>query len=323
MRCLDDAAIARLASTGQADPHAETCIACRNRIDRDRDIAASVAALPSASLSASRQRELGAEILSTAQFLRQPRARRLPTFAVASGLAVAAACGLLLVKQTPSEAPTVSVAVHDDSDQTSIKTNIVSADDPAPPDDSAPREAPPHIDVSAGAMLSHEVGDTQDTISLVDGTLTLDTRASRLVEVHVGTTSVRVANSSVIVTARARRVISVQVVVGSARIDSAAQRVTLQRDSLWMPSVSDTAQHSMAIYRQAWLALRSGKNREAMDLFDRVTDPVAREDATYWGAIAAKRAGDSDVARKRIERFLAEFPHSEYVEQLNADDSAP
>lgn len=163
-------------------------------------------------------------------------------------------------------------------------------------------------------MLSHRIGDTQDTISLVDGTLTLDTRASRLVDVHVGATRVRVANASVIVTARARRVISVQV-VGSARIDSPDQRVTLQRDSLWMPAASSAAQRSMAIYRGSLARAAGGKNREAMNLFDRATDPVAREDAMYWGAIAAKRAG--------IDKFLAEFPHSEYVEQLDADDAAP
>jgi TolA-binding protein len=310
VKCLDDAEIARIEALGLSDAHADSCIDCQRRIARDRALAQRVRSISAQPLSLARRRTLGAEILASAQFLPPARSRRVPIAIAASGLAMAAGLAWWLATEQPQAAlPAMS---DTPSEAIAMSGSSASADDPAP------RAAPPQIKASEGAVLSHDVGELQDTISLSDGTLALDTRASRFVDVQVGTTRVRVADASVIVTARAHRVISVQVVVGSARIDSADQRVTLQRDSLWMPTPTG-AQRSMAIYREAWLALRAGRNREAMELIDRVTESVALEDAMYWGAIAAKRSGDLTLARERIEQFLARFPQSDYAEQLTAD----
>ncbi len=93
------------------------------------------------------------------------------------------------------------------------------------------------------------------------------------------------------------------------------QHVTVQRDSVWLPGPT-AAQRSLTAFRDAWLALRAGKNLEAIELFDRVTDPVAREEASYWAAVAAKRSGDTRLAADRIAQFLREFPSSQYAIEL-------
>jgi TolA-binding protein len=309
MKCLDAVAITRIESLGLADSHVESCAACQQRIERERGIAALVRGLPSRPQSARRRRELGFALVAAAQDL--PRRRRdLPMTYAASLLAVAAAVALLVSASSPRLlAPKLDTAL---TETVALESSTVVTDDPAPPE---PAPSPPRVDASAGAVFTHVAGDAQDSIVLVDGTLQLDTREAHLVEVRVGATRVRVDNASVVVTARARRILSVQVVVGSARIDSPQQRVTLQHDSLWIPSPS-ASQRSMAIYRDGWIALRAGRNHEAMALFDRVTDPVAQEDAMYWAAIAAQRSGETALARKRIADFLARFPRSDYAAQL-------
>ena len=122
--------------------------------------------------------------------------------------------------------------------------------------------------------------------------------------------------------ARTRSIVSVRVIVGSARIDSPDEHVTLQRDSEWIPAPpapapSSARARSLAAFRDAWIALRAGVNREAIALFDSVTDEVALEEAQYWAIIAARRANDPSLAT-RIAAFLRAFPRSEYANELRA-----
>ncbi|HEY1817003.1 MAG TPA: hypothetical protein VGG74_31860 [Kofleriaceae bacterium] len=72
---------------------------------------------------------------------------------------------------------------------------------------------------------------------------------------------------------------------------------------------------ALTSFRDAWVALRAGDNRAAVALFDRSTDPAVAEEATYWAAIAAERAGDDADAKRRFSNFIARFPSSPYVEQ--------
>ena len=71
---------------------------------------------------------------------------------------------------------------------------------------------------------------------------------------------------------------------------------------------------SLALFRTSWEALRAGRDAEALAGFDRVTDPVIREDALYWGAVAADRAGDRAGAARRLRAFLDQFPASPRAE---------
>jgi TolA-binding protein len=67
-------------------------------------------------------------------------------------------------------------------------------------------------------------------------------------------------------------------------------------------------------FRVGWEALREARYADAIAAFDRATDPAVAEDAAFWAAIAAARAGQPDDARKRLDLFLATFPDSPRAE---------
>lgn len=99
----------------------------------------------------------------------------------------------------------------------------------------------------------------------------------------------------------------VAVVVGSS---GAIDRSAISRDELW--------QADNEVFHTAWRALRDGRNREAIALFDRAEDPAVAEEASYWAAVAARRDGDCDEARRRFAAFLAQFPSSALAERARA-----
>jgi hypothetical protein len=71
----------------------------------------------------------------------------------------------------------------------------------------------------------------------------------------------------------------------------------------------------LAAFRLGWEALRTKRYDEAIAAFDLATDPAVAEDAAFWAAIAAQRAGYNDDARKRLDGFLSLFPESPLVER--------
>ncbi|MDQ3335302.1 MAG: hypothetical protein M4D80_09070 [Myxococcota bacterium] len=73
-------------------------------------------------------------------------------------------------------------------------------------------------------------------------------------------------------------------------------------------------QSPVAAFRAGWEALREARYADAIAAFDRATDPAVAEDAVFWAAIAAQRAGHTDDARKRLDLFLATFPESPRAE---------
>ena len=73
-------------------------------------------------------------------------------------------------------------------------------------------------------------------------------------------------------------------------------------------------QTPVAAFRAGWEALRAARYADAIAAFDRATDPAVAEDASFWAAIAAQRAGQADDARKRLDLFLATFPDSPRAE---------
>lgn len=309
-RCLPAADLARLVATGAEEPHLSECLPCRRRFEADTAARAAIRELPAPVLGAAHKRALAAELIARAQAEPVRRRRRLPLVAAAGALAAALALVVAWPARTDAISPEAPDAVAaEDTAMSSAMTALTEA----PPGLGAPA-----LEASRGAVVSHAVGRERDTIVLADGTLAIDTRSARGVDVRVGDTVVRVQDASVTIRARKRAIVSVQVVVGAARIDSAEQHVTLQRDSLWLPGPT-AQQRSLAAFRDGWIALRAGKHREAMALFDQVTDPVAREEASYWAAIAAKRSGDGALATARLEKFLHDFPSSQYAAELAND----
>ena len=307
MRCLDAAQIARAVATGIDEPHLGQCLECRRHFEADRTARDAIRILPVPSLTAAHKRTLAAEILATAQ-LEPPRRRHL--LVSASALAAAAAAIVLLLAHDEPVA-----AIQPDSPAVAATEATTMFADAVAQVEAPPALASPLVATSRSTVLSHVVGRDRDVLKLFEGTLDLDTRSARQVDVRVGDAVIRVDNASVQIRARQQAIVSVKVIVGSARIDSGEQHVMLQRDSVWLPGPT-AAQRSLTAFRDGWLALRAGRNQQAIELFDRVTDPVAREEASYWAAVAAKRSGDSALAAERLARFLREFPSSQYAIDL-------
>jgi len=67
---------------------------------------------------------------------------------------------------------------------------------------------------------------------------------------------------------------------------------------------------SLAAFREGWTARDAGRNADAVAAFDRATDPVVAEEAMFWAAVCAGRAGDRDDSARRLRAFLDKFPHS-------------
>jgi hypothetical protein len=311
--CLDPAQIARAATLEALDPHARECFACRRKIDDDRATRDAVRRLAMPALATAHRKELAAEILARAAFL--PHRRRWPT-AVAGVLAAAAATLVIAwprheIAQAPSLAAT-------SEESTTIAASNRAPDDAPPAATGVASQAlrAPSVEATRGTAFEHRRGDRRDTVTLDDGALALDTRSSRPVDVRVGDTVVRVDDAAVTIRAHEHAIVSVHVVVGSAKIETDEQHVTLQREAIWTPGPT-AKQRSLAAFRDAWIALRAGKHAEAIALFDQVTDPVALEEASYWAAVAARRANDPS-ADARAAKFLAAFPQSAYAAELRS-----
>jgi hypothetical protein len=294
VKCLTWEQISCAVTDGAKTPHLLVCLDCRRRFDQELTIRNAVRGLQSPAMSESHRREMAAEVVARAQQLPAPRYRGLLQHSravVFVGVGLAAAASLIFV--------------------TTGTTRGLHSSNTAP---DASRATPPLVEASAGAVLSRQVGVDRDELRLNDGTLSVDTRTARNVDVRVGDSVIRVDDASVKIKVQKRSIVSVQVAVGAAKITSPDQRVTIQRDSMWLPGPS-TKQQSLAAFRDGWVALREGRNRDAIALFDSVADPVAKEEASYWAAVAAKRAGDSG-ASQRFENFRTLFPLSQFLDQI-------
>jgi len=304
--CFDPAELARLATVDVDHPHLADCLSCRRRLAADRETRSALRALPIPALSDRRRRELAAEIEAVAQAAPQPR-RHTAAWAISAG-AVAAALGLLL--RPPHAVESLVIALPELATIEPIATGSSSV---------ARLEVPPPLQAPRiegnGATFRHVTGAARDAIALYDGVIEVDTRSGRDADVQVGDSVVRVDDATVKIRARGRAIVSVQVVVGAAHVTSAGRQVTVQRDAMWIAGPS-AKQQSLAAFRDGWMALRAGRHREAMELFDRVTDPIVLEEATFWAAIAAQRSGDGALARARLDAFLRRFPSSPYVADL-------
>jgi hypothetical protein len=87
-------------------------------------------------------------------------------------------------------------------------------------------------------------------------------------------------------------------------------QASIDRDTL-------VEQSPVAAFRVGWEALHEARYADAIAAFDRATDPAVAEDAAFWAAIAAQRAGHTDDARKRLDLFLATFPESPRAESAH------
>jgi TolA-binding protein len=305
MTCLGAAEIARIATTGDVPPHVRACVACRGELERQLAIRDALRALPVPRASAERVRAIKAEAMAASHVA----PRWSPALAGALVLAAAAATSVFLLARTRSLEGLTPVAPEVAPAEPPELEVRVATNDTAP----GRRAAAPSIAAHPGAVFSHIRGTQRDIVELADGAIDVDTRGARDVDVRIGRETVRVDDASVGVRAHGHAIVSVEVVVGSARVLGPEQQVTLEHDAIW--TSQPVASVALECFRDGWVALRAGENRTAVALFDRATDPSVAEEASYWAAVAAMRAGDDADAKQRFAAFITRFPGSPYVEQ--------
>jgi TolA-binding protein len=184
---------------------------------------------------------------------------------------------------------------------------------------------------SRGARLQQD----GDAVRVTDGAVTIDARGRRTTEVRIGAARVTVADAQVRVVARASQLLQVKVLAGSAEVAVARQVWIVDVGEVWRaplpapppplppapaPRPVEPPARSAAVdaFRIGWEALSAGRHADAIAAFDRATDPRVREDASYWAAVAAARAGDDQDARRRLRAFLAAFPSSPRAAEARA-----
>jgi hypothetical protein len=290
--------------------HVTDCLECRRRLESQRTLRARLQRLPAPSLSTSRRRELAAELAAMAERAPRPRAGAwiLPTSAA---VALAAAVAIIAAWPRAPRSLAIEAPALEASERIRPPERVIALE-AAPPRLPAPR-----IAAHDGARLSQRIGDDRDLVTLADGNIEIDTRASRSVDVKIGNAVVRIDDAKVRVDARHHTIVKVEVVIGAAAVIGTDRRVIVERGAVWLAE-PPASERSLRAFRDAWIALRAGRNAEAIELFDTATDRAVAEEAAYWGAIAAKRAGQDEAARERLRDFLRRFPHSLYADQANA-----
>lgn len=316
MTCLSASEIARVATAGDSDPHLEDCITCRRSLDADRALRSRLLALPIDELSQAKRRELAAELVATGMH----RPRRVPRwYALAAGAAAAVMVASVLawarVAAPPRAAATVTL------DEPVMEQAVATRARYAATEDAASALPPAVIASDTGARFTQRFGREREQVALEDGTIVVDSRASRAVDIRVGDATVICDNAKVAVRARHSAIVSIQPVFGAAAMVSHGNRVVVESATLILqdePPAVRPPSRSLVSFRQAWVSLREGHNREAVALFDAETEPAVAEEALYWSAIACKRAADEPAARERLRRFAQRFPDSPYTGQVRA-----
>jgi TolA-binding protein len=232
------------------------------------------------------RRRLAAEVMAQADVAVVRSRRRGWTIAgVVAAAAVLLVVGLGRDHQV-ADAPAVTASQSPEMVETSGRS--VSALE-------APVEAPP------AARELHGV------VQLHDGELTIDTRTREPVTIVTGQTRVTITSSRATVVARRGVIVTAQVFAGTAEITEAGHTRIVEAGEVWTPS---PAASSLQEFRAGYELLRDGKYEEAIEAFDHATDPVVDEDARFWAAIAAERAGNKEDAAKRLNAFMRAFPAS-------------
>jgi TolA-binding protein len=142
------------------------------------------------------------------------------------------------------------------------------------------------------------------------------------VELRLGPTAIRVADAKATVTAKTGAIASVVVFAGSVALSSGVQSTVVMAGNVWVASKTSDRAGSMAAFQAGWAALRRGNFAIAIAEFDRARDPVIREEAAFWAAIAARRAGHRDAAHRRFVEFLENFPFSSRADAARREIAA-
>ena len=132
---------------------------------------------------------------------------------------------------------------------------------------------------------------------------------------------VSIASGRAEVTAQDGVIVETHVLAGSAVVSDAGKSVVVHAGHVWKreapapsppppPPAPPQPATSLAAFREGWTARDEGRNADAVAAFDRATDPVVAEEAMFWAAVCAGRAGDVRDSARRMSAFLDRFPNS-------------
>ena len=326
--------------------HAETCTSCLHALDDQRALRALGQRAPAVVLTHERREAMAAELMAQAERLPPPSiarpaaSRRRTAALLVAGLAAAAAIVIVVATRrgsrpertderlaAPASARTDRSARPATDTPRTIEPIIESQpiDPRTDPRASDGRPAARTPDARAAAKLAgsgdyardaRDAKAPHDIVRLRGGELTVDSTGSGPVEVVSGGTAIAVKKARVKVIASHGVVSSVAVFAGSAEVTVDGHRVIVEAGTVWERDVA--RDEALAAFRTGWTALRSGDNTAAIAAFDRATDPTVAEDATYWGAIASERVGDTDGALRRYRDLLARFPSTTRASEARA-----
>jgi hypothetical protein len=253
------------------DEDVHDCVACRRALEEQRAIKALLAQLPAPTLASDRRAALAAEVMARADVQADAPARSRRPFVVAVGAALLAAAVVLVVGSRDSRALDRRIEAR-------VAPAAVGESSPSP----VPSEQVPVADEEVAVPLEPPTLSTSRPPALAErGTPPVTSPTSR--------------------PPAPKKIDGARQVFGAT---TDKQHATIERDTI------DVQETGVAAFRRGWEALRAQQYADAIAAFDRATDPAVAEDAAFWSAIAAQRAGDLDDARKRLDSFLSRFPSS-------------
>ena len=272
-------------ASGEVDTaHADACLVCRRELAAQQAMRLQVAVLPAPRLDADRKRALAAEVMARADLHDDVREVSSRTRRVAIG-------GVVLGGVALAAAALLALFVHDEGAASSPGMARGASDVGDPRADAVDRTATSNAATSNAATSNAATSNAATSNALTAS----NTSTASTAPIDVGPR---------VEPARKPKVDGSRQVFG-ATTDRHGQAI--ERDLL-------VEQSPVVAFRAGWEALRARRYDDAISAFDRATDPAVAEDAAFWAAIAAQRAGRSDDARKRLDAFLAEFPDSPRAE---------
>lgn len=311
MRCPAPGELARIASGELDDDHVAGCVACRAALADQRAVRELVRRAPAPPLPRPRREAIAAEVLARSYAAAERRDR--PRWAMRAGLATAglaaAIAVALLVLPRDRPRPTVARVELASLEPVSLAVRGVELE-VAPP-----RPPPPPAVIRPGALaeLTRLTLEDRDVLELRNGSVTIDARNAREVEITLRGTTVHVDHGKICVVARGGVIETVSVFAGSAEVSARGKAVVVEAGMVWVPDAVG-AGPAMREFQAGWSALRGGDLRGARAAFDRARDPVVAEDAAYWAAVAAERADDRGEAARRFASFVDLFPGSPHAD---------
>jgi hypothetical protein len=294
--------------------HSRECLRCRALVMEQRQLLASVRQLGRPALRPDRRARLAAEVMAASDFA-MPRWRGERVMAVAASVVVLAAVATLVVASRPPAGQVPDRPDIASLDEPAIKSTQRRYLDPVAP----PQRA---AIIGKGAVYARQQRGDVDIVALRDGEVSVDATAAEPVTIVAGDTRVMIVASRAKVVARRGVIVTTHVFAGTASVTTNGRVQVIDAGDVWMrppePKPISQATDSLASFRRGWEALRVQRHDEAIAAFDRATDPVVAEDATFWAAIATERAGDPDGAATRLRDFLVRFPQSPRAETARA-----